>query len=157
MMMAALAVSSLSATPALAQSASYTVSATVAASCGALTNGTIPFGTLGIGTDGTLTSGQSFSSGSQNVYCNGVNSTITVGHTAMTTSAAATDAGGFTRTIDFTTSVNFAGSTFGDGTTQALGAKTGTLVASANSLTATAKPYAGSYSGTISVTLSPAT
>jgi hypothetical protein len=152
-LMAAVALAAVSATPAMA--ADFTISGAVTASCGSIGDKTIAFGTIGTNSDGTLTSGQSKSSDGQSVYCNGTGSTISVSHTALTTGDSSPAPSGFTKTIDFTTDVDFAGSKFGDGTAQSLGAKTGTLVVSANELTATAKPLAGSYSGKITVTVSP--
>lgn len=157
-LMAAAALGALATTPAMAQSATFQVSGTVNASCGALSNGTVPFGTINTNSDGTLTAGQSASSGSQAVYCNGINSTITVSATDLVNTVAADDAN-FTGTLTYTTNVNFAGTNFGTGTSQALGAKAGNMTVSANNLLANGgkRPYAGSYNGQITVTLTPAT
>ena len=159
-MMAALALASPTATPALAQSANWAVTGTVNAQCGALTGSTLAFGTIAINaSDGKLATNAPVSSASQPVYCNGVNSTITVGYTAMTnTTTAATDTADFTGKIDYTANVAFGGTNFAPGAApQALGASAGTLVVTASALNAGGKrPYAGSYSGNIAVTLSPA-
>ncbi|ANI79505.1 hypothetical protein [Sphingobium sp. EP60837] len=154
-LMAAVALTALGATPAMAAGV-FTVSGDVAATCGAISDGTITFSSgIATGTDGTLTSGQSQSSAPQNVYCNGAGSKITVAHTAMKIGDGTGAPSNFTKTIDFTTDVNFAGTHFGEGTSQTLGAMSGSLVVSANDLTASAKPLAGSYSGSITVTVSP--
>ena len=73
-----------------------------------------------------------------------------------TTNLSAEDAN-FTGTINYTTDVDFAGSHFGLGATQALGAKAGTLVVTASNLLAnnSKRPYAGDYQGTVTVTLTP--
>ena len=152
-LMAAVAVAALASTPVYA--ADFAVTGTVQASCGAITGLPIAFGTIATGSDGSLTAGQSKSSASQSAYCNGANSTISVSHLALANGTGAAPTG-FTRTIDFTTDVDFAGAHFTDGVTQSLGAKTGSLVVSANSLTASAKPLAGDYTGSITVTVTPA-
>lgn len=154
---AAAAIGALAASPAMAQSATFAVTGTIQASCGTINNLPIAFGTIATNADGTLTAAQSKSSASQAVYCNGINSTITVASTPLVNTVAPDDAS-FTGTLNYTTNVNFAGSSFGVGATQALGAKAGNMVVSANNLTATGglRPYAGSYDGAITVTLSPA-
>jgi hypothetical protein len=154
LLMAAVAVSAIAATPAFA--ADFPITATVGASCGAITGSTIAFSAIATGADGTLTAGQSASSSSQAVYCNGAGSTITVTSTELLTSPGVV-ASGFTKTLGFTTDVNFAGVHRGTGAAQALGAVTGTLIVSANNLTASAKPQAGDYTGLIQVTVAPIT
>jgi len=144
-------------TPASAQqTATFTVTGTVVASCGAIVGETIAFGTIGIGTDGNLTSNQSKPSGSSNVWCNGLNTKIKVSHTALVTGDNSAAPSGFTKKIEYTPSVSFAGTSFGDGEVT-LGAKTGAMIVSANNLTAPdGKPLAGDYTGAITVLLTPA-
>lgn len=144
-------------TPASAQQTStFTVTGNVAASCGAIGNDTIAIGQIGIGTDGTLNTGQSKSTGSSNVWCNGLNTKIKVSHTALLTGDTSPAPSGFTKKIDYTPNVSFAGTNFGDGEVT-LGAKTGAMIVSANNLTAAdGKPLAGDYSGAITVVLTPA-
>jgi hypothetical protein len=161
LLMGAVALAAISTTPAVAAdpSASYTVSGTVGAACGTLSNGSLTFANpLNINATGFLADSQSASS-SQTVWCNGVNSKISVAATAMTNQTTnAAENNDFTGTINFTTAVDFAGSPFALGTNQTLGAKAGTMTVSASALTANngKRPYAGDYSGTITVTLSPA-
>jgi hypothetical protein len=161
-LMAAVALTAFGATPALAQEASFSVSGTVNAQCGAISNGTISFsGALDINAaTGALNANQSASSSSQSVYCNGVNSKISVSSTPLDNKSigAATDTADFTRTINYTPEVDFAGVVVNAGTALSLGAKAGTMVVSAKNLTALGgkRPYAGDYSGTITVSLAPA-
>lgn len=146
----------LPATPAAA--ASYTVTGAVSASCSAPAGGTIAFGTIGVQSDGTLTASQTASSSAQSsFYCNGAGTTLTLAHTAMTDGVTAPS--GFTSTIDFTPAVKVGGTDkqVGDGTGVAFGAQAGSLVVDARNLTASAKPTAGSYSGSITLTLTPST
>jgi hypothetical protein len=155
-LMAAVAFAAISATPAMA--ATFTVGGTVAATCGALSNGSITFtgGILTSATTGALTPSQSASSSSQAAFCNGVNSTMAISGATMTTAAAAADANGFTRTLGFTPEVSFDGTVFsGVNASHALGARSGAMIVSAKDLTAAALPYAGDYTGTITVTLTP--
>jgi len=161
LLLAAVALSAF-ATPALADpQASWNVTGTVAAQCGAIAgnDADLAFGSLNINaSDGTLAANGSKSTTSQDVYCNGGSSTISVAATPMTnqTNTSAEDSN-FTGTINYTTDVNFAGSHFGVGATQSLGAKAGTLVVTTSNLTAnnSKRPYAGDYQGTVTVTLTP--
>lgn len=164
LLLAAAALGAVASTPAMAttgdSTATYEVSGTVNASCNANTGGTIAFTTITTNSDGTLASGQSKTSGASAVYCNGVNSTITVSGSSIVNSVAADNAE-FTGTLTFTPSAKIDGAAgivnVGAGTT-ALGAKAGDLTVTAGSLTATGgkRPYAGAYTGNVTVTLSPA-
>lgn len=143
--------------PALpAAAATFTVTGSVTASCSAVTNSTIAFSSIGLQADGTLTASQTASSSAQaNFYCNGAGTTLTLAHTAMTNGVTAPS--GFTSTIDFTPAVKIGATDkqVGDGTGIAFGAQAGSLTMDARSLTAAAKPTAGSYSGSITLTLTP--
>lgn len=155
LLMAAVAVSALAASPAMA--ADFAVTGTVAPACGALADQPITIGTITTTASGFLPGTQDASSTSQSVYCNGVNATITVASTQVLTAAAGTPANtaSFQRTITYTAAVDFAGTPFAVGATQALGAKAGTMVVSANDLSAVLRPYAAAYDGLITVTLAP--
>lgn len=134
----------------------FTVTGSVTATCN-YSGGTIPFGTISVNSDGTIASGQSASSTAQTgFYCNGAGTTLDLSHTAMTDGVTAPS--GFTSTIDFTPAVKVGGTDkkVGDGTGTALGAIAGSLVVDARSLTATGKLTAGTYSGNVTLTLTPA-
>jgi opacity protein-like surface antigen len=161
LLMAAVALTALAtvpATPAAAQ-AVFNVSGTVNAVCN-YSGGTIAFGTITTNADGTLPGTQDASSTPQTgFFCNGAGTTLTLAHSAMTTSA--TPATGFTSTINFTPAVVVGGvdKQVGDGSGVAFGAQAGSLVVDARDLStasATDKVMAGSYSGTITLTLTPA-
>lgn len=154
LMIGAALAATTAATPAFATD--FTVSGSVTASCGAMTDDPIAFGTIATDADGSLSTGQSKTNAGQPVYCNGVGSTISVSHDALKIGDGTGAPTGFTKTIDFTTSVDFAGVVVGDGASQTLGAQTGTLKVSANNLTASAKPLAGTYAGAVHVTVTPA-
>jgi hypothetical protein len=148
------AIAVLPAAPAAA--ADFTVTGSVTATCN-YSGGTIPFGTIGVNSDGTIASGQSASSTAQTgFYCNGAGTTLDLAHTAMTDGVTAPS--GFTSTIDFTPAVKVGGTDkkVGDGTGTALGAIAGSLVVDARTLTATGKLTAGTYSGSVTLTLTPA-
>jgi hypothetical protein len=157
LMMAATA-AALFASPAMA--ATYDVKASVAASCTALTGSTtdLDFGPLTVGADGKLTGTYSKNSSQASVVCNGANTTITVVKTAMTNSATLTDTTNFTNTIDYTPTVTLAGSPVTvDGAAHLVHELVGTLSITANALAPSGNKalLAGSYAGTIVVTLTP--
>lgn len=152
-LMAAVALTALGATPAMA--ADFAVSGSVEASCGSIGDKPIAFDAILTNADGTLKTGQSKSSDGQSVYCNGSNSTISVSHAALKIGDGSGAPTNFTKTINFTTEVDFAGSKFTDGAGLNLGAKSGILTVTAKDLSADAKPLAGSYTGSITVTVSP--
>jgi len=148
------ALSALRAAPAAA--ADFTVSGSVTPTCN-YSGGTIVFGTIGVNSDGTIATGQSASSTAQaGFYCNGAGTTLDLSHTAMTDGVTAPS--GFTSSIDFTPAVKVGGTDkkVGDGTGIALGAIAGALVVDARTLTATGKLTAGTYSGSVTLTLTPA-
>ena len=154
-LMVAAALLAMSATPAYAQ-AVFNVSGTVNAVC-SYNGGTIAFGTITTDSSGNINSGQSASSSAETgFYCNGAGTTLDLAHTALTTSATAPS--GFTSSIDYTPEAQIGSGTpySGDQTGTAFGAQAGSLVVSAKNLTATGKLMAGSYSGTITLTLTPA-
>ena len=139
-----------------AAAADFTVSGAVTATCN-YTGGTIPFGTIGVNSDGTIASGQSASSTAQTgFFCNGAGTTLDLSHTAMTDGVTAPS--GFTSIIDFTPAVKVGGTDkqVGDGTGTSFGAIAGSLVVDARTLTATGKLTAGTYSGSVTLTLTPA-
>lgn len=156
-LVAAVAVTALSALPAApAAAADYTVTGSVTATCGTPAGGTIAFGTVLVNADGTIATGQSASSSAQTgFYCNGAGTTLTLTHTAMTDGVTAPS--GFTSTVDFTPAVKVGGSDkqVGNGSNIALGATAGDLVVDARTLSASGKLTAGSYSGSITLTLTP--
>lgn len=154
-LMAAVALTAMTATPTYAQ-AVFNVSGTVNATC-SYSGGTIAFGTIATNADGTITTGQSQSSAAQTgFYCNGAGTTLDLAHTTLSNATPA--ASGFTNTIDYTPAVKVGGvdQQVGNGTGVAFGAQAGSLVVDARNLTATGKLMAGSYAGTITLTLTPA-
>ena len=155
LLMAAVAVSAIAATPAIA--ADFAVSGTVGASCSTVIGETLAFNTIGTNASGNVTAGQSKSSGAQDVVCNGANATITVASTQVLTNASApTDSATFQRTIGFTAEVTIGGTPYSvSASPQTIGATAGSMVVSAKNLSAALRPYAGSYSGLITVTLAP--
>lgn len=156
LLMAAVALTAMSATPAFAQSANFTVSGSVNAVC-SFTGGAISFPTITTNADGTIAASQSASSSAQaGFYCNGAGTTLTLAHSALTN--AATPGSGFTSTIDYTPAAVVGGvdKQVGDGTNATFGAQAGSLVVDARNLSATGKLMAGSYSGAITLTLTPA-
>lgn len=165
-LMLAAAAAAVSATPAMAatNSATYDVKASVSAFCTALTSSStaLDFGSLDsfINADGTLgTNSLSKNVQQTNVVCNGAGTTITVTPTAMTnTNSALTDTSQFTKTINYTTTVSLAGSSVTvDSLPHNVGALNGTLSVTASNLSPAGglALYAGSYAGTIVVTLTP--
>lgn len=159
LLMGAVALAALHTAPAMAQSAQFTVNASVTAACGALTGQTLNIANaLNVDATGHLADSQSVSSTPQDVWCNGVNSKMTVAATPLTNQTTnAADTADFTRTINYTTDVLFAGTHFGPGNDQNLGATAGQMTVTASTLSAMngKRPYAGAYNGTITVTLTP--
>lgn len=158
LLMAAVALTALATVPAApaAAQAVFTVSGSVTPTCN-YTGGTINFNTIAIDpSTGLLVANQSASSTAQTgFFCNGAGTTLAISHAALTNSTPA--ATGFTSTISFTPAVQIGNGTpySGDQTATAFGAQAGNLVVSANSLTATAKPMAGTFGGSITLTLTP--
>ena len=154
-LIAAMALSALASTPAFAANtvAAYAVTGSVTAICSAAASGSITLGSL---TDASgnlnVTGGTASDTGA---YCNGAGTTVQVAHAALTTAGAA--ATGFTNTLSFTPVVVAGATTLtGDKASgTSLGAFSG-LSVSVSSLSAGGnKPVAGSYSGSITVTLTP--
>ena len=159
-LMAALTASALSATPAMAQTATYAVTGSVASVCSASATGTIAFGSLISSVTGFLTATSQPATADSGAFCNGAGTTVQVGHNDLvntTTTQSGAAPTGFTNTVTFTPKVVTSNKTFNNN--QALG----TLIGAFNGLTVTAenlsaggdKPLAGSYSGSITITLSP--
>lgn len=156
--MMAAAIIAVSATPAMA--ATYDVEANVDPFCSTLTGSStdLDFGTLTLGTDGKLTGSYTKTSTQASVVCNGAATTITVTPTAMTGNKTLTDTTNFTKTINYTTTVTLDGrSVTVDSAAHTIGEVSGTLSITADTLAPAGGKalLAGSYSGTIVVTLSP--
>ena len=154
LLMGAVALAAMSTTPAFA--ADYQVQGTVNAACYANTGGTIDFTTIGINaTTGRLNPNQTASSGSSNVWCNGVNSTLSFSSTNNLTTTNTTSDSNFTSTLTFTPSVKLNNVDIATGTK--IGAQSGGLVVTAGNLSDNGlMPVAGNYTGLITVTLTPA-
>jgi len=161
LLMGAAALAAMSTTPAFATDpgASYTVTGTVNATCYAGSGGTVAFGTIQIdSTTGKLPGSQDASTTTDNLWCNGVNSTLSFHSDGkLSTATPVSDTTNFTNSLDFTPSVSLAGhSAAASDTPVALGATYGTLTVKAEDLHSTKIPVAANdYSGTITVTLSP--
>lgn len=157
LMIGAVALTALAATPALATAPSteFQVQGSVSAACFA-TGGTIDFGSMSInGSTGRLAPGQNASSTGSDAWCNGVNSTLSFTSTGKLTNLKTTDDTAFTSELSFTPSVTLGGNDVASGTK--IGAAYGSLVVKADGLSDGGKlPVAGDYTGLISVTLSPA-
>ena len=162
-LMGAVALTAMTATPALAAdpSATFTVNGSVNNTCniGSGSAFNINSGTISTDANGALSGTNTGTSSSVSVVCNSGGAQINIDHTALVnTNNALADGNGFTKTIDFTPS----GTLTNNGSDTALvagdnntGIVNGTLKVTAASLTTAggAKPYAGSYSGTIVVTV----
>ncbi len=152
LLMAAVAVSTLAATPALAAtSAVYTVNGNVTATCSVTGTGTITLGELGAGTTFTATDASA--------ACNQGNTTVDVTHVKLQSTTVATATTGFTRELEFTPKLetqDSAKTVTGDATAASLGAFN-TLKVTATTGTPTATLVAGNYTGSITITLNPAT
>jgi hypothetical protein len=168
-LMAAVAVSALSATPAMAQtgpSQTYTFDGTVAARCVITGASLVSFGAL---TDesGAYTSGASEDSVDSEAYCNQASTTATIKHTNLTTDSAASL--GFTNVIPMSAALSTpqgasvvdetvaSGTDESAGTTDEVNAFTGLKVTATLGSIGSAKLVAGTYEGSITVTLTPTT
>ena len=162
-LMAAVALTAMASTPALATadpSATFTVNGSVANTCniGAGSPFNINSGTISTDVNGNLSGTNTGTSSSVSVVCNDAGAQINIAHAALVNSSAPADGNGFTKTIDFvptgtlTNNSVTSGLVEGDNNT---GVVNGTLTVTAASLStaSSAKPYAGSYSGTITVTV----
>jgi hypothetical protein len=157
LLLAAVAASALSASPALAADATYTVTGTVTAVCSVTTGTTLAFGS-DINSGGlNLTATTTNEVDDTAAYCNGSGTTLTVSKVDMTNQTVAGAApSGFTKTISFTPVVTIGGTGHGVVTGQSVGAFQGLKVKATNPSTGSDKALAGSYSGSITVTLAPA-
>jgi len=154
-MMAALAASTVAATPALAgTTATYTVNGSVDAACSISASGTLDFGKLTDAT-GAFSNTAAPSSADGNAYCNQAATTVTVAHTDLTTSGTPTT--GFTNDVTYTPVLITSDRTLTGNQTNATIGAFSSLTVKAQNAAASAKLVAGSYSGTISITLTPAT
>lgn len=154
LLMAAVAVTSIAATPAMAAGTSYDVAASVAPTCSISGAGAskIDFGLL-TGSGGTFTAANSSPSVTDtNAYCNQAGTTVDITHTNLSTAHTST---GFASGVTFTPSISTAEhptAISGDGTGYALGAFT-TLTVAAAATAPTSPLVAGAYTGSITVTL----
>ena len=169
LLMGAAALAAMSATtPAFAQAtnevpqmANYAVTGFINASCGNATGTPLQFGQLQIDPTGRLIP-PPLTQSVNNTYCNGVNSSLSVASTPMTTAATPPSAS-FTNTLDYDAVVSFGpanltvNSNPGTQQTATVGAFVGPLTVQATNVTTRGNtlPLAGDYSGTITVTLTP--
>ena len=157
LLMAAVAASAIAATPAMAAtSATYSVSGSVAGACSISATGSVDFGPLTDGAGAYNNSGTSSEDTDDSAYCNQAATTVTITHTNLANTASAPT--GFTNTVTFdpvvsTQSVTLTGDKAG-----------GTLIGAfdvfkvkATATAPSAKLVAGSYSGSITITLAPTT
>lgn len=167
-LLAAVAFTALSASPALATvpGASYTFSGSVSALCSiAGHSGAVDFGALTDGSGGYTGNGSSEDATDDNAYCNQANTSASITHTNLFTS---NDAGtGFTNVIPMSASLstteggslddstNATGTGTSTGSSGTIGAFTGLKVTATLGSIGTDKLVAGSYGGTITVTLTP--
>lgn len=152
LLVGAVVLASLTAAPAMAED--FTVTGTVGAACSAIAPQPIAFGTINISnTTGKLVAGQTKSSAATPIWCNGINSTITFSGNTITTANTTSDAA-FTSTLGFTPKVSVGGVDKATGAN--VGAVAADLIVTADTLTDGNKiPVAGTYTGTITVTLTP--
>lgn len=167
-LIAAVALTALSTTPALAAppTANYTFSGSVAAICTISGHsGAVDFGALTDGSGDYIGDGASEDATDDNAYCNQANTEATISHTDLYT---ANDAGtGFTNVVPMDASLSTtqggslsdstaaSGSTPSSGSSGAIGAFTGLKVTATLGDIGSDKLVAGSYGGTITVTLTP--
>jgi hypothetical protein len=156
LLMAAVALTAMTATPAFATDtvATYSISGSVNAICSASPTGSITLGNLADASGNLNVSGGTASDAG--AYCTGAGTTVAVTHTSLTTPGTA--ATGFTNTLTYTPTVQ-AGATLLTGdqpSGTALGSFSGLTVNVTNLSAGGNKPVAGTYGGQIVVTLSPA-
>jgi spore coat protein U-like protein len=154
----------LAATPAFGQatanpavSQDFAVSGSVNARCTVGSTSPLAFGAINLNTDGTLASGQSRNA-TLAIYCNGANTKLNVaGSNIDNTSVAGEAPSGFTKTLALASTASIGGVTasLSDTSGVLLGAVAGDLTVSTGVLSASARPMAGNYTGTITVTLTP--
>jgi hypothetical protein len=156
-LMAAVALTALTATPAMAVTPvgqSFDVTGNVASACASMTGGTAAFGTITPGADGKVTSGTA-STVSQSVYCNSAGSKISYSSTGKLLNASPAAVGAaYTKELSYNPVVTLGGTQVAaDGSTDV---SSGTLVVSASGLSSNSLiPIAGDYAGSITVTLTP--
>jgi hypothetical protein len=147
------------ATPALAatgdQTATWDVTGSVTAACGAITGSLLDFDTLNVDATGHLSDTRTIASASQPAWCNGITSTLTYSHAALSNSKTVTDTANYTNVIDFTPIIEIGASPVASGATVHEFADGLVVKASALAPTGGKRPLAGDYAGTITVTLTP--
>lgn len=158
LLMAAAAASALAAAPALAATtADYAVTGSVAAVCSVTATGTVAFGALTSGTGAYTNSGTSTEATDSSAYCNQAATTVEITHTNLSTTTTGTIPSTFTNTVVITPVVTTDGPTLtGD---KAAGTAIGAfslLKVKATAATPSLKLIAGAYTGSITITLSPA-
>lgn len=153
-LMAAVAFTAITATPALAQSSgTFTVSGSIAGQCGGLGAGLIQFNQIATAANGQVSDNRSLQSTAQNVFCNAGGSTISIEKNNMTNNTVVTDTTNFTNTISYDAAVTIGGTPYSNGAVNIL---SGNLVVTASNLSSGGKiPVSGAYSGTVVVTLTP--
>ena len=166
-LIAATSLAAMTATPAFAASnASYSFDGSVAALCSISGHGaSVSFGALTDGNGAYTGNSTSQDATDDNAYCNQANTQATITHTNLYTSNAAST--GFTNVVpmsaslstteggslaDATAAVGTGTSTGSSGT---IGAFTGLKVTATLGSIGSSKLVAGSYSGTITITLTP--
>jgi len=156
LLMAAVAVSALATTPAMAATtANYDVTGTVAAACSITGSGTLAFGALATGATNAAASTQTSTDSA--AYCNQAATTVTVTKSDLTTSPGAAVPTGFTNTVVFTPKIETQDKTLND--VQSAGTLIGAFnlfKVSATTTAPTANLVAGDYTGSITITLSSA-
>ena len=155
-LMAAVAITAISATPAMAANVTqaFQVTGIVSGSCNTMTGGTAAFGTITPdAATGFVTSGTA-STVTQNVFCNAAGSTISYASTGTLTNLASAPNASFTNTLSYAPAVTLDGTAVPAG--GSLPVSSGSLVVGAGSLSSSSKiAVSGSYAGSITVTLTP--
>ena len=167
LLLAAVAASALAATPALAATTqTYSFDGSVAAICtigGAAS--TVGFGALTDGSGSYTQSGTAKDATDQAAYCNQGNTTAEIKHTNLFTTNGASS--GFTNVIPMTASLSTtqgasladataaSGTSSSTGSSGTIGAFTGLKVTATLGTIGTNKLVAGTYNGSITVTLTP--
>lgn len=166
LLISAVAFTAITATPAFAAPASYSFDGSVAALCSISGHaGSVSFGALTDGNGAYTASGTSADATDDSAYCNQANTQATITHTNLFTT---NDAGtGFTNVIPMSAALSTTnGGSLSDSTTAsgtgtstgssgAIGAFTGLKVTATLGSIGSDKLVAGTYNGTITVTLTP--
>ena len=155
-LMAAVAITAIYATPAMSNTVSYDVTGTVGATCSALpaksAANTVKFGTIGTDLAGkaVATAATSFDI---TFFCNGSNASVaySADNAGKMTNAAGANNSTYTNVITFSPDVKYNAAAFTSGGT----VTSGTLTIGANSNATTLIASSGDYLGAISVTLTP--